>query len=379
MRVKVNAKDFGVYHYETAADESLLRAASRMPGSIYASELPGSASSQQLWTKTHYWTKVSSRTDSEIDRSDFTDLWRFLGHFHDATNRQFADFARHELDVETFARLDALDVAFGGDQRDFRENHTYYFDPVSRPLGADRWRVSWLPRRSVLQSRGQPGADPAEDAARVPEPARSAALRISDGQGQPDSGARPRHAACSRSSRQSSAPILTGMPIASCRASMRFTAAWCVPTRSAASRSSSSPRSRRTATVTLSSWRSSSETRSTSRWASPRRPRAARQRAAGFVTDLSLVIDGHSGVGLSELAVTFGEECQTPRARLSRRGRELATRGRAGQIELAEELPLYPSVGVVPRADPDPRRGSVRADELPIVYPLRARVRAAVP
>jgi hypothetical protein len=129
VRVKINGKDAGVYHYETAADESLLRSSRRMPGSIYQSELPGKIATDELWSSAKFWTKVSSRTDADADRTDFSDLERFLFHVARANGRQFRQFAEHELNLESFARLDALDVAFGGDQRDFRENHNYYFDP----------------------------------------------------------------------------------------------------------------------------------------------------------------------------------------------------------------------------------------------------------
>ncbi|HKO90504.1 MAG TPA: CotH kinase family protein, partial [Polyangiaceae bacterium] len=129
VRLGINAKDFGVFHYETAADESLLRNARRIPGSIYSSELPGSASANELWSKSQFWAKVASRTDSEADEANRADLSRFLDRVRAGTNREFSDFATHELDLGSFATLDALDVAFGGDQRDFRENHHYYFDP----------------------------------------------------------------------------------------------------------------------------------------------------------------------------------------------------------------------------------------------------------
>src|SRR4051812_2849434 len=56
VRVKLNSKDLGVYHYETAADESLLRSSRRMPGSIYTSALPGSAATDELWSSGKYWT-----------------------------------------------------------------------------------------------------------------------------------------------------------------------------------------------------------------------------------------------------------------------------------------------------------------------------------
>jgi hypothetical protein len=138
-RVKVNTKDLGVYHYEAGADESMLRAAKRIPGSIYSGELPNKAETPALWAGHELWTKVSSRTDDEADKLDFTELNGFLKHFREDDTAAFAEFAERDLDLEKFALMDVLDVAFGGDQHDFRENHKYYLDPYR-----GRWEpIAW--------------------------------------------------------------------------------------------------------------------------------------------------------------------------------------------------------------------------------------------
>lgn len=138
-RVKVNTKDLGVYHYEAGADESMLRTAKRMPGSIYSGELSGSAPTSALWASHELWTKVSSRTDDEAEKLDFTELSQFLRHFREDNAAEFAEFAERDLDLEKFALMDMLDVAFGGNQHDFRENHKYYLDPYR-----GRWEpIAW--------------------------------------------------------------------------------------------------------------------------------------------------------------------------------------------------------------------------------------------
>jgi hypothetical protein len=103
-------------------------------------------------------------------------------------------------------------------------------------------------------------------------------------------------------------------------------------------------------------------------------PAASSPRAATeLTTQLSLIIDGHAGVALNELEVSFAADCAAPSARLLRADTELPTHGRGGVLELGSELLLYPSMAIVPRNDPSPRRGSVRAAELPIDYPLELR------
>ena len=67
----------------------------------------------------------------------------------------------------------------------------------------------------------------------------------------------------------------------------------------------------------------------------------------------------------------FGEDCGL------RAGVELPSRGSGSVLELTSELALYPSTGIVPRPDPSPRRGEVRAVELPIEYPLELVSRCA--
>jgi len=136
-RVRINASDLGVFHYETQPDESLLRVNRRMPGSIYSGDLPPSAKTEELWDDIARWKKVAWRIDEE--KEDFGDLKRFLHKIKNATVSEFTRFAREELDLEAFATFDAIDIAFGGDQHDFRENHKYYVDPYR-----GRWEpIAW--------------------------------------------------------------------------------------------------------------------------------------------------------------------------------------------------------------------------------------------
>jgi hypothetical protein len=118
---------------------TITRQVKRIPGSIYSGELPNSAATSALWSSHDLWTKVSTRTDDEADKLDFKELIGFLKHFREDNAAQFAEFAERDLDLEKFARMDLLDVAFGGDQHDFRENHKYYLDPYR-----GRWEpIAW--------------------------------------------------------------------------------------------------------------------------------------------------------------------------------------------------------------------------------------------
>ncbi len=136
-RVLINGADLGVFRYETQPDESLLRSNRLVPGSIYSGNLPGSAKTSELWKDVSRWKKSAWRIDEEKD--EFDNLEKLLGNIRSMSTRQFARFARTEIDLEAFATFDALDVAFGGDQHDFRQNHKLHFDPYR-----GRWEpVAW--------------------------------------------------------------------------------------------------------------------------------------------------------------------------------------------------------------------------------------------
>lgn len=384
VRLKINARDFGVFHYETAADESLLRNSRRAPGSIYGSDLPESAATEELWSKPDYWTKVASRTDSEADKDNRGDLQRFLQHVHGGTSQQFVDFARHELNLEAFAKLDALDVAFGGDQRDFREDHTYYFDP---------YRGAWEPVAGKFRGfRDDPAFNLVDSPVLLRLKMTPGYLSLRDrelyqfltGPGAPA-------ALRTRAARllQRLAPELATDP--------HWDAYRQLPRIDAFHRRMVRPNTlQRLALVVESEFTTYSHRHAQLIRALERNPlylhlgtpgatsAAALGTRAGagagapeLSTPLSLIIDGHAGVALNELEMSFAADCATPQARVLRAGSELPTRGRGSVLELTSELLLYPSTGIVPRPDPSPRRGTVRATEIPIDYPLELVSRCA--
>jgi hypothetical protein len=136
-RVQINGADLGIFHYETQPDESLLRVNQRVPGNMYSGNLPPSAKTEELWNGVERWKNVAYR--SEQQKGDFSDLERLLDKIRSSSIADFADFARRQIDLDAFATFDALNVAFGSDERDYRENHKLFFDPYR-----GRWEpVAW--------------------------------------------------------------------------------------------------------------------------------------------------------------------------------------------------------------------------------------------
>lgn len=127
-RVRMNATDLGVFRYETQPDESLLRTSDRVPSSIYSGDLASDGDSWELWMSTKAWKKPAASSDDEATASNLDELERLLHMVRESTHETFADFARHELDLERFALFDAIDVAFGGNRHNFRQNQKYAFD-----------------------------------------------------------------------------------------------------------------------------------------------------------------------------------------------------------------------------------------------------------
>jgi CotH protein len=367
VRVKLNGKDLGVYHYETAADESLLRSSRRMPGDIYASSLPSSAATLELWSQTKYWTKVSSRTDAEEDRANVADLERFLFHVRDATAAEFDDFARHELDLEAFARLDAIDVAFGADQRDFRENHDYYFDP---------YRGRWEP----IAGGGRGFRDDPEFNL-VENPVH---LRLEMTPGYLSARDRLLYALLVGKAAPSSVQARATKLLKTLAPELRTDPYWDayreLPRIDPFHRRMVRPNTlTRLSLVVESELKTYADRHAQLLAELEENPlylgvgsSATVAGAAGvsFVTPLTFVIDGHAGVALRELAVSLPAGCDSDSLGLRRGGQPIAAQGRGGQLDLDAELMLYPSVGLAAQRAPSERRGTVRGELVPTAYPL---------
>lgn len=370
-RVAINGHDFGVFQYEPAGDESLLRNSRRIPGSIYTSELPGTARTEELWSSTRYWTKVASRNDSAAEVADRSDLERLLSAIHDASGRAFQDFAEHELDLPAFAELDALDVAFGGDQRDFRQNHQYYFDP---------YRGRWEPIAEKFRGFHEDALfNLVEDPLLLRLKLTPGYLSLRDrllyefltGRGQP----------AALEARATELLTRLGPELAT---DPYWDAYRQLERSDAFHRQLLRPNNlQRLGLVVESEFTTYTHRHAQLVEALERNPlyiavgMSVEQNRGRFSTPLELLIDGHAGVALEALELQFAEDCPPAQSRLSRAAADLAVQTRSTmptssveRLELAHELDLYPSVGIVARANPSLRRGDVRSEEMLTEYRL---------
>lgn len=140
VRVRVNNHDMGVYRFEAQADESLVRRGRRVPGAIYSGDTeevdPGTGAGA-LFSSTRGWKKVASRTEAEA--ADLSELERMISSVGQGSHEAFARYARAEIDLDRYALFDALDVVFGGREHDYFTNHKLYVDPYR-----GRWEpIAW--------------------------------------------------------------------------------------------------------------------------------------------------------------------------------------------------------------------------------------------
>jgi len=125
-RLQVNGADLGLFRLLGQPDESVLRLNRRFPGSIYSGNLPRSARSN-LWRETGVWKKVAWMNEAEKENRQ--DLEWLLKNIASASVREFADYARRYIDLRAFATMEALDVIFGVEEHNHRQNQKLYFDP----------------------------------------------------------------------------------------------------------------------------------------------------------------------------------------------------------------------------------------------------------
>lgn len=405
-RLKVNTKDLGVYHYEAGADESLLREGHRVPGSIFSGELPSNSPTKALWAGPELWTKVATRTDEEADKTDFSELGQFLQHFRDDSSHAFADFAHGELELRKFALFDVLDVAFGGDQHDFRENHQYYFDPYNgrwepiawnfRGFQSDRHfnvvdnpillRLKFLPDYLVLRNRllyeflsgeGSP--------TRVHERAASLLKKIA-----PELKSDAYFDAYRQLPRVDTFHRRMVRPMTLKRLALVAESELVTYNNRHAQLTTaleSNPLYHRlgssVAVLTSETAVPSKKQQAPSKQASlgsgatvDAAPGPLPQR---YNTPLSLFVDGEAGATLRELSVQFSADCAKPEVVLLRHHNphastsdnnwaQIPTRSAKGEVELLEELTLTSGVKIVPHERPNPRRGDIRAEVVPAQY-----------
>lgn len=355
-RVRINAFDLGVFHYETQPDESLLRVNRRMPGSIYSGDLPPSAKTEELWEDISRWKKVAWRIDQE--KKDFGDLKRFLYKIKHASVSEFTRFAREELDLEAFATFDAIDVAFGGDQHDFRENHKYYVDPYR-----GRWEpIAWNYRGFQSEPQFNLVENPVLLRLKfVPEylSIRNSILYnflVKEGSvtSVRDRGVATlkRLAPELRTDRYWDAYRLLShvdefhremlRPMTLERVSLVF-------------ESEMETYSKRHAFLTR-------ELEKNPLWIT------MGERVDSSTQAFRLVIDGQTGVELEEIQATWPPECESVSWQVYKQGEPITALGTNSRIKVEHPITLHPAIELVARDNPNARRGQIRTQKLPVAY-----------
>lgn len=362
-RVRMNATDLGVLRYETQPDESMLRMSGRVPGSIYSGDLSSKGDSWELWTSTKAWKKPAASSDDPAVASDFRELERLIRMVREGTHAAFADFARHELDLQRFAELDAIDVAFGNNRHNFRQDQKYAFDafrglwepiawsfdgfrddpnfnPVEHPLLI---RLKMVPGYLVLRDRllyeflvGD-GSPTAVEQRGVRELEKLA----------PELNTDPFWDAYQLLNRVDGFHRQLVRPMTMARAMLVFESA-------------------------MTTYRQRTEQLLAELTQNPLyvtwyAPRANENEATGRVTPplrtrLELFIRGRVGVDLSQIAVQVPESCRNEPARLFQGGRMLVESARTDLLTLERPLRLLPGVRLVGVDDPGGTNGTVRTE-----------------
>ncbi|MBN1654738.1 MAG: CotH kinase family protein [Deltaproteobacteria bacterium] len=358
VRVRMNATDLGVYHYETQPDESLLRFNRRMPGSIYSGDLPPSAETEELWNDLTRWKKVAWRIDKE--KEDLSDLKRFLHNIKQSTVEDFARFTEEEIDLDAFATFDAIDVAFGGDQHDFRENHKYYRDPYR-----GRWEpIAW----NFRGFQNDPLFNLVENPVLlrlklVPEylSLRNAILyRFLVKKGSVNA-VRNRGTAILKKL----APELATDPY--------WDAYRLLPRVDEFHREMVRPMNlKRVSLVFESEMETYSKRHAFLVNKLEKNPLWLDARNLGDSSPFSfnLIIDGQTGVKLKGLTVSWSPECRNVRWRVIKAGKPVTPISSNNWVELDQPTDLYPAIAFVARENPNARRGEIRSEIVPIAYPF---------
>jgi hypothetical protein len=355
-RVKLNGADLGVYHFQGQPEESLLRLSKRMPGSMYSGNLPPSADTKELWRDASRWKKVAWRGGERKDPPH--DLKRLLAKINSATVAEFVDFARYEIDQRAFATFDAVDVAFGCDQHNFRENHKLYFDP---------YRGRWEPVAWNLQGfRDDPFFNLVEN---------PILLRLKQVPGFVSLRNRILHdllmGDCSVSSIRARATDALRKLAPELSTDPYWDAYHLLPRIGGFHRRMSRPMNLRRAALVLESELTTyqgrhaflvRELQKNPLWIAAGTPVSENR------TSVDIVIDGRSGAKLERFRARFAPECEQVQWRILRDDAPLTEMTTDDLAELREPLDLFPGTSIVEHENPGRSRGNVRVKMVPERY-----------
>jgi hypothetical protein len=155
-RLLLNENPMGLYFLEAPADEGTLRAARRFPWNLYsgngAPPAPDTGVSR-LFSDVSAWTKAAYPPGQERDLSELAALLQALGAERFS---EFRRFAEQHLNLDAFARFDAVDIVFGIDQHNYGENQKLYFDPYRGRFEPVEWNLRGADHSGVLQRAASP-------------------------------------------------------------------------------------------------------------------------------------------------------------------------------------------------------------------------------
>jgi hypothetical protein len=130
-RVFVNGEYLGVYIYVSQVDESTLRKAKRMPGSIYYGDKGVLADHKtrvsDLWSNADRWIKKASRNFEQ--KENRADIEHFITAVNSYDDSEFYEFFNLMANKQTYYSFIGLDTYFGSRHHDYNHNHKIYFDP----------------------------------------------------------------------------------------------------------------------------------------------------------------------------------------------------------------------------------------------------------
>lgn len=138
VKAMLNGTYNGLYLLWDLADESMLRRARRMPGSIYSGEAPGVDEDgvSNLFQQETFWEKKAARNaQTATDRSDIRAYIEAVN----ASPVTFHAFVERHIQMPALSGYVAIDRALGGQHHDYCHNHKIYFDPYK-----GRWEpIQW--------------------------------------------------------------------------------------------------------------------------------------------------------------------------------------------------------------------------------------------
>ncbi len=121
VRLFINNVYFGVYHWSTREDESLLRAQSRIPGPIYIGDRL-----RERWVAEDFERAGDVSSLSHIDP-----IRNLVSAIYLAPGSQRQTALWRILSFEKFARYVAVSNLVGSTHTDYHHNNLFYFDPAA--------------------------------------------------------------------------------------------------------------------------------------------------------------------------------------------------------------------------------------------------------